>query len=224
MNETNKETNNKKLFIIVGVLAVVFIVLIAVLLINKKTPTNQTSTTQTNVDQTVGTTTNTDASAATNEVTVAPVTKEQPLKDVKIVVPGANPITSDNKVVTKTGAATDNTAPVMSDSAPKQTGFLSKEELPTTMTKLSVSAAGFSPKEFTTKAGAPTSFAITSTDDEVHVIAFSDPSLSAIAVLVGPGQTKAIVFNAPTTAGKYEFHCVSPSHAARGEVGTMIVK
>lgn len=219
------ETKQKNLFIVVGIIAVILIALVAILLTGKKAPSNQAVVNNQPVSgQTNASTTNTDASAAATEVTVAPVTKEQPLKDVKIVVPGANPITSDNKVVTPTGAATVNTAPVMSDSAPKQTGFLNKADLPTTMTSLSISATGFSPKTFTTKAGAPTSFAITSTDSEVHVIAFSDPSLSAIAVLVGPGQTKAIVFNAPTTPGSYEFHCVSPGHKDRGEVGTMIVK
>jgi len=66
--------------------------------------------------------------------------------------------------------------------------------------------------------------AVSSTDGYTHVFMFDDPSLSAVAVGVGPKETRAITFNAPAKAGTYSFHCDVPGHTARGEVGAMIVK
>jgi len=45
--------------------------------------------------------------------------------------------------------------------------------------------------------------------------------LTAIVILVSPGQTKAITFNAPTKAGSYVFHDSTPGATAQG---TLIVK
>jgi len=224
MNETTNKLGKKKLFILIVILAVAVIILIVVAAMNSNKPGIKEGQTENNQPGTEASTSTPDASAVVKETEVAPVTATQPLKDVKIVVPGANPITVENKVVTPEGKVTENSAAPMSATAPKQTGFLTKEELPSTMTKLTVTEKGFSPSQFTTKAGAPTSISVTSGDSGVHVFTFSDPSLAAIAILVGPSQTKAIVFNAPATAGEYEFHCASPDHASRGEVGKMIVK
>lgn len=220
------ETKKKNSFLIVSIIVIILIVLVAIILAQKNNSNSPTGEKKpgSNQNNSATTATNTDASTIIEDVKVAPVTEAQPLEDVKIVVPGANPITKENKVVTKTGEVTDNTAPIMSENAPRQTGFLNKEELPSGLTSLSISAKGFTPNEFTTKAGAPTTFAITSTDSEVHLIAFNDQALGAIAILVGPGQTKAITFNAPATAGNYSFSCATPGHANRGETGTMIVK
>jgi plastocyanin len=144
------------------------------------------------------------------------------LQGAKVAVPGANPITTNNKVVTATGQATDNTARPMSDTAPKQTSFLDKSTLPSGLTKITIANGTFSPSTFTTTVGAPTTFSLTGGDSLSHVIAFDDTSLNAIAILVGPGQTKAITFNAPSKAGSYTFRDASPSD--KPAVGTMIVK
>ena len=140
------------------------------------------------------------------------------------VITGANIITPENLVVTKSGALTVNSAIPMSDNAPKQTGLLEKATLSNQVLKIDVGNNKFSPKEFTIIAGAPTTFSLTSVDDLTHIISFDDPALSAIAVLVGSGQTKGITFNAPAKPGSYTFRCVSPGHADKGEVGVMIVK
>jgi len=60
-------------------------------------------------------------------------------------------------------------------------------------------------------------------DEYSHMISFEDPALAAVAILVGPGQTKAITFNAPAEPGTYTFFCASPGHREKGEVGQMIV-
>ena len=138
-------------------------------------------------------------------------------------VAGANPI-KDDVVVTSVGEVVQNDAEPMAPEAPQQTEALDKESLPESVIKLGVSAAGFSPSSFEVKAGAPVSLAVSSTDDFTHVFLFDDPSLSAVALGLGPQETRAITFNAPSQAGEYFFHCDVPGHAARGETGKMIVK
>lgn len=153
------------------------------------------------------------------EVEVNPV-----LKDATIEVPGANPITKDNKVVTSEGEPVKNDVVPMTPEAPQQTGPVDKESLSNDVTQIEITATGFNPAEFTVRKGDAVTFGVTSGDQFTHVFMFDDPSLSAVAVGVGPGETRAISFNAPDTAGEYTFHCDVPGHAGRGEVGKMIVR
>ncbi|MCO6746542.1 cupredoxin domain-containing protein, partial [Streptomyces sp. CHA1] len=71
----------------------------------------------------------------------------------------------------------------------------------------------------TTVAGMPTAFSLTNVDDKAHIISFDDARVQAVAVLVGPGQTKTINFNAPEETGTYTFNCQYHPE----EVGEMIV-
>ena len=89
---------------------------------------------------------------------------------------------------------------------------------------LDVSANGFVPNIFTVKAGEAITIALTSTDQWSHNINFSDPSLQAAETSVSAGTTRAFSFNAPSVKGEYNFSCSIPGHAARGEVGKMIVE
>jgi len=221
MNETNKPSK-KKLFVLLGILVIAIALVVVASLSGQKGQNNGGNGAGNENQPAIEDASSTpDASAVLEDIKPAEVSESQPLKDVKIVVPGANPVTADNKVVTETGQVTDNSAAPMSANAPKQTGFLVKEELPQGMTNITITSKGMSPASFTTKVGAPTSISVTSGDDSVHVFSFSDPSLSAVTVLVGPGQTKAIVFNAPATAGEYEYKDAAPDRTASGK---MIVK
>lgn len=221
MNETNKPSK-KKLFVLLGILVIaIALVVVASLSSQKGQNTGNNNAGNENEAVAEGASSTPDASAALEDIKPAEVTESQPLEDVKIIVPGANPVTADNKVVTETGQVTDNSAAPMSENAPKQTGFLVKEELPQGMTNITITSKGMNPASFSTKAGAPTSISVTSGDDSVHVFSFTDPALSAVTVLVGPGQTKAIVFNAPATAGEYEYKDAAPDRTAAGK---MIVK
>lgn len=143
---------------------------------------------------------------------------------VSVVVKGASPITEDNIVITNEGVVTDNTGILGSDKAPKQTGFLTPEELPEQVLQIKVSSAGFEPRQFTTVAGAPTTISLTSSDNLSHNLVFSHRLLSSISIFVGPGQTKAITFQAPEIPGIYGFKCLVPGHEERGEIGQMIIK
>lgn len=141
-----------------------------------------------------------------------------------VVAPGASAIsTSTGVVVTKTGTAAKNNVTPGSPEAPQQSAPIAPSQVPSAI-KLTVTASGFTPSTITVSAGKAVTLAITSGDTQTHVFMFDDPSLSAVAVGIGPGETRAITFNAPSSAGTYGFHCDVPGHKARGEVGKMVVQ
>ncbi len=142
-----------------------------------------------------------------------------------VVAPGTSAIsTSTGEVVTRTGVVTKNNVTPGSPEAPQQSAPIVPSQVPSAI-KLTVTAAsGFVPNTFTVQAGKAVTIAVTSGDTQTHVFMFDDPLLSAVAIGVGPGETRAITFNAPSTPGTYAFHCDVPGHKARGEVGKMIVQ
>ncbi len=87
--------------------------------------------------------------------------------------------------------------------------------------KLSVSDEGFSPKEFTVKAGEKVQLAITASGANAHVFLFPNASLMALTMMVSNNETKIIDFVAPA-AGSYSFRDDIPNY--RANTGTMIVK
>ena len=201
------------------VIAVVVLALIVILMIDFKKPVKTETNTpaETTTDQT-GT-----ATEATNLSSTTPSTNSVLPKDTKVDVVGANPITKEGLVVTATGEKVKNDVTPSTPEAPQQTAPITKAQLPNSALKLEISASGYSPKEITAKSGAAVTLSVTSVDTFTHVFMFDDASLSAVAIGVGPGETRAITFNAPK-AGNYTFRCDVPGHAARGETGTLIVK
>lgn len=220
------QANKKKLWILLLALIVIAAIIIIAIAQSKKTVKNpvvnnpgteQTNNTSTPPDQNSTTTVALDS--------VGTVVSSQALKDAQVVVPGANPITKDNKVITAEGKVVDNTAVPNTAAAPHQTEpIASVASLPDQVYKISVSAAGISPKTFTVQPGAAVTVAFSAVDDSPHTIMFDDSALSAVAAGLGPRVTRAISFNAPVKTGSYTFRCGFPNHAERGEVGTMIVK
>ena len=141
-----------------------------------------------------------------------------------VAAPGTSPIsTSTGEVVTPEGKVTKNDTIPGTPEAPQQSNPVSPEALPSAAIKLEVSGSGYSPNQFTVKAGAPVTLSVTATDNQTHIFMFDDPSLSAVAIGVAPKETRAITFNAPTKKGEYSFKCDVPGHAGRGETGKMIV-
>ncbi len=138
--------------------------------------------------------------------------------------PGASAVTDEGKVVTQSGQVADNTAIPGSMAAPQQSAPITQSEAPASSVKLSVGNSVFSPTDFSVKTGSATTLVLTSVDSMTHVFKFRDASLQAVAVGIGPGETRLITFNAPTKSGEYEFFCDVPGHTARGETGKMIVK
>ena len=151
------------------------------------------------------------------------VETNEALSGATMEVVGASLITPDDVVVTFEGKPTDTSVAPASELAPKRTGSLDKNDLPSSVILLNASAAGFSPDRITVNAGEPTTIALSSTDEFVHVLKFVDANLNAVQIGVMPGETKAITFNAPA-AGTYNFFCEVPEHKDRGEVGVMVVR
>ena len=216
--------NKKKLWILLGVLVVIAIIII-VAASSSKTKTGSTPTGgKTPNGSQAGTTPAPVAETAAPTDTVvpaAPVVVD--IKEARMEIPGASLITPDNKVVTKEGIIAKNDVIPASAEAPKS-AVINKTDLPKSAINIDVTGSKFTPAAFSVQPGQPVSFAVTSADGQVHVVIFGQAELGAIAMGIGPSQTKAITFNAPMTPGEYEFRCDVPGHRAAGEVGKMIVK
>jgi len=101
---------------------------------------------------------------------------------------------------------------------------IASDEVPSGFLVLEVGTSGYRPRAFEVRAGSQVNLAIAARDGESHLFVFQHPGLADIAVGVGPGQTRTITFTAPPVAGEYLFQCGVPGHAARGEIGTMVVR
>lgn len=142
-----------------------------------------------------------------------------------VAAPGASPVTNNGEVLAPSGQVANNSAVPGSTEAPSQSAPVASSSIPASAIKLNVSTAGgFVPSTFTVKAGAAVTLSLTATDDQTHVLRFDDSSLQAVAIGIGPGMTRVITFNAPSTAGTYSFHDDVPGHTAAGVVGKMIVQ
>ncbi len=208
--------NNKKLWILLAVLAVIIIIVIVAVAQSSKTGTNGTGKVSSNQATTTVTTTVNGVSTTTTETIN--------LTDAKVAIPGSvNQITKDNKVVTPEGKPTVTNGIPNAGDAPKPV-LIAKEQLPSKAIDVVIKDGKFTPNLFAVAAGSPVSFAITSGDNQTHIVIFTDNSIAAIAMGIGPNETKAITFNAPTKPGDYTFRCEVPGHGDKGEVGKMVVK
>ncbi|MFA5000459.1 MAG: cupredoxin domain-containing protein [Patescibacteria group bacterium] len=221
------ENKTKKTLVMLGVLVVLAIIIIAIAAQNKKAvePTPEELGLKPYNDQTAVEAPGGPEGTPIDEGDLAEPMVNEVLKDAVVAAPGANPITTEDKVVTSFGEETRNDVEIASPLAPAQTGPISKEDLAATAINLEISAAGYSPNEFRVKAGAPVTISLTGIDS-AHTIVFEDPSLSAIAIGVYKNETRAITFNAPAQKGEYVFYCNVGGviHKNRGEVGKMIVE
>lgn len=210
------DKNSKKLWVLLGAVVVIVIIIIAALQGNKPKTTAPSGQPTDN-----GQTTNAPTAATTSPEATSPANSA--LKDATVVVPGANPITKENVVVTTSGVATKNDVGGSSPLAPQQTLNVAKESLAASVIKLEISnATGFVPDTFTVKAGAPVTVALTNKDTgNSRTLAFTDPSMVAVIIGTPPSETRAITFNAPTKPGTYDFIDGIPGHNGTGK---MIVK
>lgn len=144
------------------------------------------------------------------------------LEKAESVIPEGSLVSEEGEVLTPTGEEVSNEALPGSPTAPKQSRSLSSEEVPKEAVKLTVTAAGFSPNEFSVKANSVVTLSVTS-GDRTHVFKFDDAALQGVAIGVAGGETRAITFKAPAS-GDYTFYCDVPGHRGRGETGVMHVK
>lgn len=137
------------------------------------------------------------------------------------VVPGTSAVATSGQVVTPQGKPVELNVQPGAPTAPQESASVAVKSLPPDVVKITATAAGYSPDTFTVQSGHPVTLAVTAGDNRSYVFAFSDPSLSAVAIGVGPGDpTHAITFNAPAP-GKYAFVCNMPNCSIHG---TMIVQ
>jgi len=141
----------------------------------------------------------------------------------KVAAPGASPVSASGQVIAPSGQIAKLDVQPGSSQAPQESNPISIKDVPASAIKLTITSSGWSSSSFTVKSGATVTISVTSGDRQTHLFAMDSPSLSALAVGVGPDETRLITFNAPR-AGTYGFHCGVPGHAARGEVGKMIVE
>ena len=143
-----------------------------------------------------------------------------------VQAPGSSAIASSGIVVTPEGTPVNNAAEPGTPEAPKESNPLtSTADIPTSAVKITMAATGITPSSFTVSAGEAVTLSIADGDTQSHIFKFDDPSLSAVAVGIGPGDPiRVLSFNAPTKPGSYAYFCDVPGHRARGEQGTMIVQ
>jgi plastocyanin len=153
-----------------------------------------------------------------------------PVKTIQAIeiVPGGSLVDiNSGNVIKSDGAKVDNAAPAASQEAPSQSVPLSSEDtLPKSTIKLDVTSNSFTPATFTVKRGQVVTLAIANVNETTfsEIFRFDDPSLSAVVVGIAKGETKSIVFNAPSTAGEYSFYSSMFNHRDLGAVGKMIVQ
>ena len=206
--------NNKKtLWIIVGLAVLAVIIIVIAVSTGSQQPSGTATKTGGEIDVPV---------APTDLDKETPIATPEEVRRAQSMVEGGSKII-DNVVVTPTGKPARTDVHAGSPEAPQQTPPINPEDLPAGTIRLEASAEGFNPPQFEVRAGQLVTLSLTSVDGDIHIFVFDDPQLSALAMGLGPDETKAITFNAPT-AGEYSFHCDVPGHAARGEVGKMIVK
>ena len=188
----------------IGIAIAVIVVVVALFLVFGKTGTPGNSGT------------NTEGQKVTDQGVVTP--------EGVVAASGASPIATSGEVLNLKGEVAKLDVDPGSPEAPQQSNPVSANSVPKAATKMTVSmGSGFSPKEFTVNSGDAVTISVSSTDDKTYVFAFEDQALSAVAVGVGPGETRLITFNAPKR-GEYVFYSNVPGHKAAGLVGKMIVK
>jgi len=213
------QVDKKKLYILLGVIAVIIVVIVAAIQ-TKKVQNSQPVTIPT-VTQATSTE---EVAPSKNAVDTATVTPEV-LKESVAVASGTSLITKDNKVVTAEGTPVKLNVMPSSNEAPKESAPVVEKQIVASANtiKVSVSSAGFVPNSFKVKEGQLVNFVLTSTDEYTHVFLFDDKSLIAAALGTGNFETRVKSWNAPKK-GTYTFRCDIPGHASRGETGTMIVE
>jgi len=230
--DLSPNTKNKRLFVLLGVLVLMIIIVVIVAVQSKKVNKNLINNPSTNPSTASNKTTNntqSQNSATASTASNTPQTKGSStpqaiaLQTATAVVPGANPVSKKNQVLTSSGDVVKTDVTPDSALAPQQTLAISKSVLPSSVIKIEVSQAkGFVPNSFTVKAGAPVTVSITNLDNNRSAtLGFTDPSLSGVILGASPLETRAITFNAPTKAGDYKFIDGIPGHDASGD---MIVK
>lgn len=112
--------------------------------------------------------------------------------------------------------------PAGSPNAPQQSAPTSVSELPLGTPQIIAKDGKLTPQYFAVKEGEEITLAFTSGDKRTHILTFESEALMAVAIGVGPDETRTMNFKVPKV-GIYTFSCSVPGHAGIGETGAMTV-
>ena len=215
LNNMNKKVNKILLAVVIIVVALILVIIFT---LNSSTPStgslaNQNNTIKVN---------DLNNSANQNQLNSNEVVPSENIPTGTSTISNVPAPTAINPTVTSENPAVTAALSSLpgSDAAPKQ-AVIKAEEIPSAAIKLSVSDSGFTPKEFTIKAGQQVSLAITAVGSSTHVFIFPMASLMGLQTMVSNQETKMITFTAPN-AGTYTFRDDIPGF--RENTGSMIVK
>lgn len=110
----------------------------------------------------------------------------------------------------------------MSQEVPKQSVVIKPEEVPTGSIIIVGTDNGFEPNEFFVSPGQEFILTLTAQSVSPVVLTFYDPTMAAVSIGCGPGDTRYVTFEAPTKTGEYIF--VNDVFGKRDQVGKMIVR
>jgi len=205
--------NKKNLYIVIGIIVILAIIIIA----TPKKDGGEFTEEPIHGDEMP-------AKQELKDMEAAPEIEVKEIVEPEVVAPGASLVTGEGEVLAKTGEVAQNDAVPGTKEAPKPSETLTEEQIPEEALVIKISKElGFEPKQFRVKPGQIVTIALTSIDNSVHGFRFTDDILTAVAVSVNPGETRAITFKAPEMLGEYPFHCTAPGHKRKGEIGSMIV-
>jgi len=227
MNETkdlNKGSNKNMLFVIIAIVAVILIAIVVILLKGGSNVTGPTSDNIPEITNNNPATTSPDEIAPSVSVVTLTTSTPEVIEASVSVATGTSLVTKENKVITAEGTPVKLNVMPASPDAPTESAPIQGTVADAANTvKLSVSAAGFVPKELRVKEGQLVNFVLTSTDDYTHVWLPDDKALIATVLGVAGHETRMKSWNAPKK-GTYTFRCDVPGHAGRGETGSLIVE
>lgn len=215
-NEVKKQALSPKLWIIIGVLAVVAVIVILVSAMQEE-PVSVSNLTKPF------------KGAETEEIDeslIIPLEEEEAREagEVRVAERVENRIEGD-QVVNRQGESVRTDVRPMDSTAPRASGPVDGDNLSSDTIQLSAStSSGWSPNEFTVEAGKALTIAVSGEGSGNYILKFESPLLSAVSLGVGPGETREISFNAPSEPGEYTFYSAMPGHSRMGLVGKMIVE
>jgi len=180
---------------------------------DKKTNTSSEIVLSDGKTQNIGTGTNTQPITGTNTQPITetntPPSVQEPIK----VIPPPPP---------QPKRETRLDVPPGSPDAPQQSMPISRDSLPIGSPEIVAKDGKLIPQYFAVKEGEVITLALTSGDKRTHILTFDDEALMAVAIGVGPNETRTMKFKVPKV-GIYTFSCGVPGHAGVGETGSMTV-
>jgi plastocyanin len=223
--EEKKSKKTTILYVVIGVLLILLLVSVFILGKNSNKEVDNETEIPSNVVEEGEDESNKEQSTNLNEEDLARI---ELVESSRIEVEGTNLITPDDKVINSEGKNVKTNVSLSDASAPALSATVERAELSEKVVDIEASMGRFNPNTFIVSPGQSVTIALTSVDKYGHSLVFRGSQMKSVALIVRPGDTRAITFNAPEQIGDYEFYCNiggdKYGHSVRGEIGKMIVE